>query len=82
MSDIFLLRYCPERASPIELFQYFGVHELSIDRQGRAILASIISRLEKSAILWSHFLKNMRNCSIKRLNKYGYSNAELSKLAQ
>jgi len=84
MSDIFLLRYCPERASPIELFQYFGVHELSIDRQGRVALTSIISRLEKSAILWSHFLKICETVQLKEseeLNRYGYSNAELSKLA-
>ena len=83
-SDIFILRYYPEKASPIELFYYFGVHELSIDRQGRVILASIISRLEKSAILWTHFQKLCEIAQSKEsveLNKYGYSNAEFSKLA-
>jgi len=83
-SDIFILRYYPERTTPIELFQYFGVHEFYIDRQGKVILASIISRLEKSAILWTHFQKLCevaQSKESKELSKYGFSNAKLSKLA-
>jgi hypothetical protein len=80
----FLPRYVPEQANPMELFFYFGVAEFSFDRQGASIVLSILSRLDKSSILWSHLQELCEVAHSKEgeeINRYGYTNARYTKLA-